>query len=130
MKSVFHDEYRRVYQAVEVNLALAAGVDPSAADLVVGKTGYTIRITGVWFSVDTDAAVTLTLRDNGAAPRTLCIFPASLGVGSFQRIWGTMGYPLQEGEGLDLAASAAGYAGTLHIEGYYEPTGVLTPATV
>ncbi len=127
---VFHDLFKVRKQAFQYTLILTAAVDPSTAAIITAKTGYRIRITDVWFVVSTDAAQTLTIRDDAVAPVVLCIVPASYGLGTFHGEFGHAGIAATVSTNVDLVASAAGYAGTLVIEGFYEAIGPFTPATV
>ena len=120
--SVFHGEFRRVFQPIDYQLVIAAGADPSAAAVIPAKAGHTICITRVTFNVTTDDSHTLTVRDDASTPLNAAIFPASPGVGTRQVAYEESGFPLTEGKSVDIAASGTGLAGTLYIEGYYWPT--------
>lgn len=121
---------RGFFKPFEYQAVLTAGADPSATDIAAAKTGYRIRVTKIHFNVTTDAAVTLTIRDDAVAPVTVHQFPASVGVGGHTVEFDDQGFACTVSKALDLAASAAGYAGSLRVEGYYEPVGPLTPAQV
>ena len=127
---VFHDLFKVKKQAFQYLLTLTAIVDPSAAAIIPAKAGYIIRITDIWFNCTTSAAQTLTIRDDNGVPVTLGIVPASVAVGGYHFEYGHVGIPATVSKNVDLVASAAGYAGFLVIEGYYEAVGPFTPATL
>jgi len=127
---VYHDAFKVKKQAFHYTLVLTAAADPSAAAILPAKSGYRIRITDVWFVISTSAAQTLTIRDDALTPVVLCIIPASVAVGTYHGEFGHAGMPATVSKNVDLAASAAGYAGHLVIEGFYEPIGPFTPATL
>lgn len=119
--NVFHDEYQRVFQPVRYLATITAGADPSAAAVIAGKTGHAVVITRVTLNVSTDAARTLTVRDDNTSPVNAAIFPASPGVGTRQVSYEPQGMEMTEAKNIDVYASGAGLAGTLLVEGYYLP---------
>ncbi len=127
---VYHDLWKVRKQAFQYVLTFAAGTDPSDTDIIPAKTGYRIRITDVWFVISTSAAQTLTIQDDNGTPVVLCIIPASVAVGTYHAEFGHAGIPATVSTNVDLVASAAGYAGHLVIEGFYEPIGPFVPSTV
>ena len=127
---VFHDLFKVRFHPFQYSLLATAGADPSAAAVIPAKAGYRIRITDVWFNCTTSTAQTLTIRDDNGTPVTLCIVPASVGVGTHHYEFGPLGLAATVSQNIDLVASAAGYAGNLVIQGFYEPIGPLTPSTV
>lgn len=128
--SVFHDEFSRIFQAIQYQLSVEVGADPSAAGVIPAKAGYAVCIQRSTFNVTTDAARSLIVRDNSTTPLVAAAFPASPGIGSRQVEYGAMGMQMGTGKQIDIAASGAGLVGTVVIEGYYYPVGPLTPATV
>ena len=123
---VFHDEYRRVFQPIAESWAIAANADPSQAGVIAGKAGFAIVLTRITFNVITSAAVTLTVRDDNNPVRNATVFPASPGVGTRQISYEPQGLEMNAGQSIDVAASGAGNAGTLIVEGYYLPLGPRT----
>jgi len=124
--SVFHDEYRRQFEPISETWAIAANADPSQAGVIAGKTGFAIVITRITFNVITSAAATLTVRDDNNPIRSAAVFPASPGVGTRQISYEPQGLEMNFEKSLDVAASGAGNAGTLVVEGYYLPLGPRT----
>jgi len=114
---------RNFYQKFEYQAVITALVDPSATDIVPAKTGYRSRVTKIHFNVTTDAAVTLAIQDDATTPVVVHQFPASVGVGGHDINFEDQGFACTVSKNLDLAASGAGYAGSIRVEGYYEPVG-------
>ncbi len=127
---VFHDLFKIRKSPFYYTLTLTAGVDPSAAAIIPAKTGYRVRITNIWWNCTTSAAQTLTIRDDNGTPLVLGIVPASIAVGGHHFEYGPMGLAATISKNVDLVASAAGYAGFLVIDGFYEAIGPFTQATL
>lgn len=127
---VFHDLFRVRKQAFEYQIAFAAGTDPSAAAAIPAKTGYRVRMTDVIFNVTTSTAQTLIVRDDATTPVVIASFASGTAVGTHHLEYGELGFPATVSKNIDIAASAAGYAGTLQIFGYYEAIGPFTPSSV
>lgn len=124
--SVFHDEYRRRFTPCSYQAVITAGADPSATDIIPAKTGFAIVVTRMTFNCTTDAAQSLTIQDDAASPVVAGVFGASPGVGTKQISFEPQGIEMTQDKNLDLAASGAGLAGTLLVEGYYLPLGART----
>lgn len=124
--SVFHGEYRRRFPPISEAFVLTAGADPSQAGVIPAVTGFAIVLTRITFNVTTSAAQTLTIRDDNSTPRVAAVFPSSPGVGTHQIAYEEQGLEMNLGKNIDVAASGAGNAGTLVIEGYYLPLGSRT----
>ena len=124
--SVFHGEYRRRFEPIQEAWAITAGADPSQAAAIAGKAGFAIVVTRITFNVTTSAAVTLIVRDDSTTPIVAAVFPANPGVGTRQIAYEEQGLEFGTGKNLDVAASGAGNAGTLVVEGYYLPLGTRT----
>jgi len=127
---VFHDLFKVRQQAFEYTVAFAAGVSPSLAAAIPKKDGYAIRITDIIFNIFTSAAQTLAIQDDASTAVLIGEFPSGSAVGTHHLEYGTVGFPATTSKNVDIVASAAGYAGTLQILGYYEAIGPFTPATL
>ena len=114
---------RNFYQKFEYQAVIATGADPSATDIVLAKTGYRIRVTKIHLNVTTSVAQTIAIRDDAAAPVVVHQFAASTAVGGHDINFEDQGFACTVSKNLDLYASAAGYGGSIRVEGYYEPVG-------
>ena len=129
--SVFHGEFKRRYMPIDYELVVASGADPSAAGVIPAKTGYAICLQRITFSVTTDAAKVLIVRDNADTPLNAAIFPSSPGVGTRQVDYGDEGMMMTLSKQIDISVTGgAGLAGTLIISGYYLPVGPFEPSAV
>lgn len=119
---------RGIHKAWSVDLDIIAA-DTGSATLVAAKTGFSIYVTNVVFNITTAAAQTLTVQDNTGTPIPIFKTVASA-TGSQNVTFGDDGTKLAEGKQLDVALSAAGLAGRLHVEGYYKQTATAVPSAV
>lgn len=119
------ESLRRFYRGFNDNTVAVAGADPSAT-LVAAKTGHTIFVQRLQVVLTTTAAQSWTFRDTAATPVVLAVLPNSSTVGRHLLVDSEQGIPLTEGKALDLAASAAGLAGQIEIEGYWKQTAPLS----
>jgi hypothetical protein len=120
--AVINQNVRTANQACVADVTILAGADPSAT-IIAAKTNYTIYITHISLLTTTDNAATQTLKDTASTPVVVAASKASPGIGV--TLWvdfGEDGTPLTADKGLALAASGAGLAGRLHVEGYYKQT--------
>lgn len=123
-------EYRTVYQDVSAQAEMSAGVDPSAT-IVAAKAKHSVFVQEIRVHITTDAAVTLTFQDTTGTHAPIFVVPASPGTGEYRfRPQGEddQGLQLPEDAGLDLVASAAGFAGWWEVDCYRRITAVaITP---
>lgn len=125
---VFHDLFKVRFKPFQYSQIVTSGADPSTANAIPADAGWRIRITDIWFVISTSAAQTITFADDTG--NVLCIIPASVAVGTYHAEFGPAGIAATVSENVDITASAAGYAGTLVVQGFYEPIGPFTPATL
>lgn len=116
---------RGTHQPFHVEVRMFAGDDDAAArELLAAKTGYTIFLTRVVFSITTSAAQAITLHDSASTPVQLVACPASPGVGVRDMLLGEDGIGATESKALQ-ATYTKGNAGILSIEGYYKQTATI-----
>lgn len=123
---------RHLYQDISGSTVLAAGdnLSVTARSLVALKAGYTTYVQRIVVNVITDNAATLQFKDDAGTPVVIAGTKASPGIGPITFEFGPEGRAITAGKTLTLANSAAGLAADIHWEGYRQPTGVLTPATL
>jgi hypothetical protein len=112
---------RGAYQPVVANGVITAAVTASVLPAIAGKAKETIYITKIVYSPTTVAAGTITFRDTNGTPRVVTTTPASVAV-PWVIDFEEDGFPLQEGEGLNIVGSASGPAGAYHVQGYRRAT--------
>lgn len=127
---VYNREHRTAYPGFAVDVTILAGADPSAT-LAAARAKHTIYVTYIGLYVTTDHAATQTLRDSADTPVIIAASKASPGIGLVID-WtpGNDGIALTEGKALALAASGAGLAGRLHVEGYWKPSSTMIPSEI
>jgi hypothetical protein len=129
--SIKNREHRTVFKDVSLRRTVLAAEDPAAAPLIAGRAGYTLFIQRIVVHVHTAAAKFWEFKDDNAAPRLVAKLPASAVVGDQHVLLDSdEGVPLTEGKNLDLATDGAGVAGSLVVEAYLKPTGVLLPSQI
>lgn len=117
---------RGIFTPWAVDLDIIAA-DTTTKTLIALKAGFTIFVTRAVFNITTAAAQTLTLQDSADTPVPIFKTVASA-TGSQDVEFGDDGTGLTEGKNLDVALSAAGLAGRLHVEGYYRQTSPVIPS--
>ena len=113
--------YRHRHQDVTAHgTVLAADVGPVA--LVAAASKKTVFVQEIIVNVTTDAAFTVTFRDDAGTPLVIAEIPARPGKGP-QRFWfGEEGRPLTADKGLNLVLSGAGLAFTYDVYMYRKLT--------
>lgn len=119
---VYHGAQQRRFEPFQYTIAFAASDDPSLADAVPEKIGYTVYVQDVYFNIFTSAAESVTIVAAGLSPLTVAVFGASTAVGNHRAKYGKQGFACRPSRGVDIVASGVGYAGTLQIVGYYVPS--------
>ena len=119
---------RKIYTPFSVQVTATAGADPSAT-IVPAKTSYTFYVQSIQAIVTTSAAQSWTFKDTAGTPIVIAVLPNSASVDRHLLVDSDEGLPLTEGKGLDLAASAAGVAGQILVEGYYKQTAVIAASS-
>jgi hypothetical protein len=82
----------------------------------------TIWVQKITCSVTTDAAQTQTFQDTAGTPIKVAAIKASPGVGVLVFDFGTEGFPLTAGKGLDYKNGAAGVAAAIAVQAYAKKT--------
>jgi len=123
--AVQNQNTRTHFQACVADVTILAGADPSAT-IIAAKTNYTIYVTSISLAVTTDNAATQTIQDTASTPVVIAKSKASPGLGPILWEFGEDGTPLTADKGLALAASGAGLAGRLHVEGYIKQSANIT----
>ena len=123
--AVANQNARVQFQAVSADVTVLAAADPTAT-LVAAKTNYTIYVTHISVSTTTDHAATLTFQDSATTPVVLAVSKASPGIGPAVWDFGDDGTPCTADKAFNLAASGAGRAARIHVEGYYKQSANLT----
>jgi hypothetical protein len=112
------------FQDVTSNTTMAVGTGDTV--LVTGKTGHTIFVQRIIATITTDAAQSWSFEDTAGTPVVIAKIPSSPGVGLQTFDFGPSGVPLTVSTNLNLNVSAAGLAGTVHVEAYLKQTAVLS----
>lgn len=114
------------YPLVATDNFSGGGTGPK--QLIAGRTGETIYIIRITFTVTTDAAHNLTFEDSAGTPVPVLQTTNSPGAGKqFQVDFGPDGFPLTEGKDFQVAADAAGLAGAISWIAYQRRTATATP---
>lgn len=116
--------YRTQYSDKTVRrTVLAADTTTEHADVITPKSAnHIIYVQRILFSVSTDAAQTITFRDDNNTPKVIGQSKSSPGLGlHVVGDYGAEGVPLTAGKNLDMILSAAGLAGIVTIEAYEKP---------
>jgi hypothetical protein len=118
------DGYRRFYQDISGELAVAAGTGDTT--LVTVKDIYhTIYIQRIVVYVTTDAAQSASFEDSNGTAKKIAEVTTSPGDETRWDFWyGDRGVPLTEGKNFVLNVSAAGLAGQITWEGYSKLTAI------
>jgi hypothetical protein len=118
---------RGAYPPVVANGVITAAVTASVLPAIAGVAKETIYITKIVINITTSAAGSITFRDTNGTPRVAFVVAASAPIGNQEVDFGEDGFPLQEGEGLNIVGSASGPAGAYHVQGYRRAT---SPRTI
>lgn len=128
--------YQFQYRRKIADLTILAATDDQTDLLTVKSGDHRIYIQRIVVSLTTYSAKTWTFQDDANTPVEIAhlSIPASAptaGGDSGTIVWdfGPVGTPLTLGKNLDLAMSAAGAAGTVHIEGYEKMEGAVAVAS-
>lgn len=113
---------RGAYQPVVASGVITAVVTASVLPAIAGKAKETLYLTKITFTVTTVGAATITFRDTNGTPRVAFVVATSAVIGQQTVDWGEDGFPLQEGEGLNIVGSATGPAGAYLVQGYRRAT--------
>lgn len=93
------------------------------------NAGDTIYVQKICCNVTTDAAQTQTFQDTASSPIPVATVKVSPGLGTAIFDFGTEGFALTAGKGLDYKNSAAGVAAAIAVQAYAKktPDAAITP---
>ena|SRR3990167_6635984 len=131
-----YKSYRQIYSAKTYDGTILAATDDQTDLLTVKSANHRIFIQKIAVSVTTYSAVTWTFQDDAGTPVVIAhvSIPATAPTaggdgGTITWDFGPEGTPLTTGNNLDLAMSAAGAAGRIHIEAYERLVGPVAVAS-
>jgi hypothetical protein len=123
MPTNWNRDYQSNYKDVSVSRVVVAGVDGDSDPLIAGKAGHVIVVRRIAIIVTTTNAATWTVQTSNGTPVVLAFVGDTTTTGAGMREFvfsqeGSEGYILPAGEDVDLAMSAAGPAGIVHVEAH------------
>lgn len=131
-----YGDYRTFYASKEYNGTILAATDDQTDLLTVKSANHRLYIQRIAVSITTYSAKTWTFRDDASTPVEIAhlSIPAAAPTaggdsGTITWDFGPAGAPLTLGKNLDLEMSAAGAAGTIHIEAYERLEGAVAAAS-
>jgi hypothetical protein len=101
----------------------------SIQPLIAGQAGRRVHVQRIHVSITTTAAQTWTFQTSQTTPTVLGTIDASV-PGSVTIDFGPDGYPVAEGEDLDLVISGAGAAGVGTVEAYWRQSSTLAASAL
>lgn len=102
--------------------------------ITVKSANHALVIQKLVFHETTEAnGKTLTFQDDATTPTKLGVYSSTTAAAGIPKSlvldFGPTGYQLATGKNLDVAVSATGIAGALHVEAYEKLVGAVAPAT-
>jgi hypothetical protein len=127
MSAYSREFYQKTYGKLSYSKVLGAGESGTLDNVIpVRNANWTIYVQAIMFTPTTGVAQTLTFQDDAGTPVPIAKTVASPTQGeSYIFDFGPEGVPLTAGKNLDIAISAAGLAGSIHIEGYQKLSSVV-----
>lgn len=131
-----YSRMRRIYSAKTYDGTILAATDDQTDLLTPKSADHQLYIQKIAITITTYSAKTWTFQDDASTPVEIyhISIPAAATAlpsesSTMVADFGPEGTPLTKGKNLDLAMSAAGAAGRIHIEGYERLVGPVAAAT-
>ena len=123
--SMTAEQRRATFEDISKDIQIVAA-DTTQDAFIPARENFRIWIQRIIVYITTDAAQSMTFRDDAGTPKEIAVIEASPGDNTrWDFDFGAVGVPLGENQDLDLVLSAAGLAGNVSVIGYRAPASVI-----